>query len=99
MDLVLLVVVGGAATLAVAGLTRRAVLGNRMDCSFEELKVGMRQTVWLEDEMILQAPAQSAVAITAVRQDPSPIANIEESPAELKPAIVRHVPPHARRAS
>jgi hypothetical protein len=99
MDLVLLVVVSGAATLAVGGLTRRAVLGNRMDCSFEALKVGMRQKVWLEDEMILRAPVQSAVAIKAVRHNPSPMANAEESPAEFKPAVVRHVPLHARQAS
>jgi hypothetical protein len=99
MDLVLLVGGGLAAVLATWELARRAQLGNRMDRSFEILKVGMRQMASPDDVVIRRAPVRGAVLIKAVRHDQGPKASYTEAPAELLPTRVRHVPLHARRAS
>jgi hypothetical protein len=85
MDLVLLVLLGAAAALAVGGLTRRAMLGNRMDGSFETLKQGTRHDALWDGAVILPAPLETA-SINGVRQGPIPTATTQESPAELRPA-------------
>jgi len=85
MELVLLLLIGGTVALAVGGLTRRTVLGNRMDCAFEALKQRSRQNALWDDVVIPRAPVQ-ADSIKAVRHGSSPTANIQESPAELRPA-------------
>jgi hypothetical protein len=97
MDLELLVGGGLAASLAAWELARRAVLGNRMDRSFEVLKEGRRQMASSDDVVI--APVLGAALIKAVRQDQGSKPSDTESPAELIPTRVRHVPFHARRAS
>jgi hypothetical protein len=85
MALVLLVFLGAAAALAMGGLARRAVLGNRMDCSFETLKQRTRQNASWDDVVIRRAPVQ-VDSIKGVRLGPSPTTNTQEVPAELRPA-------------
>jgi hypothetical protein len=85
MDLVLLVFLGAAAVLAMGGLARRAVLGNRMDCSFETLKQKARQNASRDEVVIRRAPAQ-VDSIKGVHHGPSPAANTQGVPVELRPA-------------
>ena len=84
MDLVLLIGVAAAAALAVAGLTRRTVLGNRMDCSFEALKGVARAHAAWDELAIVEAPVQ-ADSIKAVRLELSPMTSASDLPAELTP--------------
>lgn len=99
MDLELLVGGGLVAALATWELGRRAVLGNRMDRSFEVLKAGTRQMASPDDVVIRRAPVRGAVFIKSVRHDQGPRVSDTESPAELIAPRVSHVPLHARRAS
>jgi hypothetical protein len=85
MNLVLLIGVAVAVAFAVGGLTRRTVLGNRMDCSFEALKgVTPAHAAWDELAMV-EAPVQ-ADSIRAVRLDLSPTTSASDLPAELTPS-------------
>jgi hypothetical protein len=99
MDLVPLVGVGVAAVLVAGVSARRAALGNRMDGSLETLKVRTRQRVPLIDVAMRRAPDRGTVLIKAVCHDQVPMANNEESLAEVIPTRVGRVPLHARRAS
>ena len=99
MDFVLFVGVGMAAALATWELVRRAVLGNRMDRSFEALKAGTRQMASRDDVVIHRTPLRAGVAVITVHHSQGPKASNEESPAELIAATVRNVPLHARLAS
>jgi hypothetical protein len=94
MDLVLLIGVSVVAALAAGVSARRAVLGNRMDSSFDLLKVRTRQNATFDDVVIRPAPVRRLVSIK-----PAPIANNEGSLAEVIPARVGHIPLHSRRAS
>ena len=59
MDVVLLVGGGLAAALATGELVRRRVLGNRMDRSFEVLKVGTRRFAPRNDVVLRRAPVRA----------------------------------------
>jgi hypothetical protein len=93
MDLVLLIGLSVVAALAAGVSARRAVLGNRMDSSFEFLKVTTRQSATFDD-VVMPAPVRRVVSIK-----PAPMADNERLVAEFIPTRVGHVPLHARRAS
>lgn len=88
MDLVLLVGVGVVGALVAGVSARRAVLGQRMDDSFEALKVSARQSVSPPDVVMHRAPVRVTVS-KAVLHGHSPIANTGEPQAEVIRASAR----------
>jgi hypothetical protein len=99
MDLVLFVGVGVGAAFATWELVRRAVLGNRMDRSFEVLKVRTRQPAPGDDVVVHRAPLRRAVLIKAVRHHQRQVPSCKESPAGLISAGAPYIPLRSRRAS
>jgi len=97
MDLVLLIGVGVVAALAAGVSARRAVLGNRMDSSFEFMK-RTRQRVSIDDVVASRASVRGTTSVRALHER-RPMANNQASPTDHIPAGVHHVPLHERRAS
>jgi hypothetical protein len=92
MDVVLLVGAGLVAVVACWELVRRAVLGNRMDRSF--------QMAARADVATPRSPVRAgALLIKAARQEQSPTASFENPLPEFISPRGRSVPLHARTAS
>jgi hypothetical protein len=98
MELVLLVGVGVAAALAAGESARRALLGRRMDRSFEFLKVNTPHGALGGDAVMRPVRVRRMISIKAGR-DHGSLANPQESLGELTPVPAPHIPLHARQAS
>jgi hypothetical protein len=99
MELVLLVGVGVAAALAAGESARRALLGRRMDRSFEVLKVSTPHGALGGDAAMRRVRVRRMISIKAGRHDHGSLANPQESLGELTSAPAPHIPLHARQAS